>query len=191
MFNYKDYYNDVVKLREKILIDMNMKRNIENIKNRKFNMLKESKKNSDDKLNSTKINHNATVSSGSNINKLPQLTISNNITSILNTSRNKDSFTTFIENHSLIKKKIHDLENYHLKRENSKFKFRLNRVSSPLRKGVLEDSYQKTRKYSELARKVKELNIAEQSEKKNIKKLRILPSLIASKIDDINKKLNL
>jgi len=192
MLNHQEYYSNIIKLREKILCDLNLKKNINIIKNRKFNVLKEANKTSEERSRISKINkmNYETVSSSLNRNKLPNvLNSQHNITFVLNTSRNtKDNYTSYIDNHLKITKKYIKSENILIKRENSKFKKRLNRVTSPLRLGIMEKSYEKTRKYSEIARKIKSISEAEEAEKRNIIKVKgMLPPLVVNKIENIKK----
>lgn len=192
MLNHQEYYNNIIKLREKILCDINLKRNIKTIKNRKFNVLKDGIKTSEERSRISKVNKTnyETVSSSLSSNKLPiVLNSQHNNTFVLNTSRNsKDNYTSYIDNHLKITNKYIKSENILIKRENSKFKKRLNRVTSPLRLGIMEKSYEKTKKYSEIARKIKSLREAEETEKRNIIKVKgMLPPLVVNKIENIKK----
>ena len=187
MSSYPDHYKNISTLREKRLCDINLKRHLDSIKNRKIGMTQNfpNRVNTDNQITITSTNTVQTDYSQDNKTRLPLLTNRNNITLASNSTK---SSIEYLYNHSMINKRSQNLNVERIKNENQKFKLRLKRVASPLKVNRFEETYETLKKYSELSRRVKNSSQTGHNERKIINNLRsVLPPLVLKKYSYMKK----
>ncbi len=190
-------YNDIFKLRAKLISDFNMKSRIHLINERKSPYKKEKFKinrtrfeTEVDKLRGLKdleLNEKFETLQVSTIdplqNKLPKIkTTISELESEKGFAKNKNLTNVLIEGRKLINKMKKDK----IESENAKFAKRLVRVRSPLRRDLMNKSFKRSREYAKIANRVKS---KEEVAVGMVRKLH-LPDIVLRGLGDIKKLIN-
>jgi hypothetical protein len=190
MFVNTDYYADVTKLREKLISDFHMKKRLDQINLRKTEFSIPPNRNSNRERNISKIDIDIntikrSISPKEKIIEAENESPKNKLPIInLKKERKLQQHESMIRSMVSSRKRVNNIKDQFIHKENVNFAKRLLRVKSPLSRDHMNQEWKLHNEYMENARKVKNINLL----KKSMEKIKF-PSLLG--INEVKRLLNL